>query len=494
MIGYIALSPLFAALRGIKLKTAPFYGFLYGAISYGLFNYWLGIFYPPAIIIIPSLYAFYYFLLFPALKGADMLFPKYGFIVQTLIWTGYEYLRTKGFLGYSYGIMGYTQYSFPLIARFSALTGVWGVSLLVVFPSAWLGKVFVNGRKDFLGEAKKLALSAAVYGAVLICALFYGIFTGKDYSECRSVKAALIQQNIDPWQGGEKTYRESLRRLKKISLDSLEKDPDIVIWSETSFVPSIDWHTKYRTEPAYYELVKDLRGFLSAQEVPYVIGNNEGVLGYDDERQLVRKDYNSALLFENGSIKDVYRKIHLVPFTEHFPYKKQFPFIYDFLVGWDTHFWEKGTEYTVFDSAGVKFSTPICFEDTFGDLSAMFVKKGAQVIINLSNDGWAYSVPAEMQHMAMAVFRACENRRSVVRSTNSGITCVIDPSGRITSFLEPFKEGYLVSDVAVYDEEVTFYTKFGDWLGIFCAYFSLILLSAASVRELTTKRKYRKIG
>ena len=257
-------------------------------------------------------------------------------------------------------------------------------------------------------------------------------------------------------------------------------------------MPSIDWHTRYRTDPEYYKMVKELREYMDKQTVPFVLGNNEGVLGFDEEKkQQVRQDHNSALLFERGEITKVYRKIHLVPFTEHFPYKKQLPFIYNFLVSWDTHFWIPGTEHTVFDAAGFKFSTPICFEDSFGDLSRAFVQNGAQVIMNLSNDGWAYSVPAEMQHMAMAAFRAYENRRTVVRSTNSGITCVIDPSGRRVAEMEPFVEGYLVADVPVYDATTTLYTRWGDWFGILCAIADGLLLVLGLL--LTTGLKYKKI-
>lgn len=484
VFGYVALTPMFMAIRHIRLKTAPLWGFLYGLVTYALFNYWLGIFYPPAIVIIPALYAVYYFFLFPALKLADRAFPKWGFLVQCVIWIGYEYLRTKGFLGYPYGILGYTQYSVPLVGRLAALTGVWGVSALLVVPSALLANILLNGIKPHI------KLTSVAYGGVFILVLVYGFATGYDYSGCPSKKAALIQQNIDPWQGGDATYREALRRLTKMSTQAIQDKagpPDIVVWSETSFVPSIDWHTRYRTDPEYYKMVKELRTYMDQQTVPFVLGNNEGVLGFDEEKkQQVRQDHNSALLFEKGEITQVYRKIHLVPFTEHFPYKKQLPFIYNFLVDWDTHFWIPGTEYTVFDAAGFKFSTPICFEDSFGDLSRAFVRNGAQVIMNLSNDGWAFSVPAEMQHMAMATFRAYENRRTVVRSTNSGITCVIDPSGRRVAEMEPFVEGYLIADVPVYDSTVTLYTRWGDWLGIVCAI-------AAGLLLLTTGLKYKRI-
>jgi len=152
------------------------------------------------------------------------------------------------------------------------------------------------------------------------------------------------------------------------------------------------------------------------------------------------------------------------------------PGVYKILVSNDFHFWKKGTENTVFETGGVKFSTPICFEDVFGYLSRAFVNHGAEVIVNLTNDSWSGSLPAQMQHMGMAVFRAIENRRSVVRSANSGMTCIIDPDGRIISLLDPFKSDYLVRDVPIYTDRSTIYTLLGNWFA-----FASIFLAGAFI-------------
>jgi apolipoprotein N-acyltransferase len=206
--------------------------------------------------------------------------------------------------------------------------------------------------------------------------------------------------------------------------------------------------------------------YLEKQTVPFVIGN-------DDARREPslnpvwdhRVDYNAAILFEGREIRTIYRKLHLVPFTEHFPYERQLPIIYRALRNADTHFWEKGNEVTVFDISGVKFSTPICFEDTFGYISRDFVKNGAELIVNLSNDAWSNSLSCQMQHLSMAVFRTVENRRSMVRSTSSGQTCAIDPNGRILVMAEPFTEAWLSAEVPVLNSPLTFYTRHGDYLG-----------------------------
>ncbi|MHB9291783.1 putative Apolipoprotein N-acyltransferase [Hollandina sp. SP2] len=171
----------------------------------------------------------------------------------------------------------------------------------------------------------------------------------------------------------------------------------------------------------------------------------------------------------------MYRKVHLVPFTEHFPYKQQLPLIYEALLNADTHFWEQGDEATVFTVNGLSFSSPICFEDTFGYLSRDFVRGGAELIVNLSNDAWSNSLPAQMQHLSMALFRAVENRRAMVRSTASGQTCAIDPNGAIIAMAEPFAETQLTVQVPVITVD-SWYTQYGDFLPRGCVAAVAILL------------------
>ncbi len=488
-LAFFAFIPLFVVVQRMGWIQAPLYGLFYGVVSYAIFNYWLSSFHPLTIFIIPLLYACYYFILFPLLKLAVKLFPHKNYIVIAFIWVAYEYLRTKGFLGYSYGVIGYSQYLITPLVRLSSLTGVWGVSFLIILPSAFAGYLISRGELLFPQFIRIYRMSIAVY-ALLIAAVFvWGYASRVDYSNSEKWKVAMVQQNIDPWQGGVKTYRESLKRLIRQSDLALKEDPDIVVWSETSFVPAIEWHTRYRTDQESYKLVKELKDYLSRKAVPFVIGNDDGQLAKDENGGMTRIDYNAAILFERGEMKERYRKTHLVPFTEHFPFKRELPWLYRLLEESDTHFWEKGLEYTVFESTGVKFSTPICFEDTFGYLSRKFINLGAEVIVNMTNDSWSGSVASEVQHMMHAVFRAAENRRSVIRSTNGGITCVIDPNGKIISRIDPFIESYIVSDVPVYTEKGTLYTKYGDWFAVFSIVVSVMLMTGGALLRLSSSEK-----
>ncbi len=483
-LGFVCLAPIVPVIHRSGWVKIFLYGFLYGLASYVLFNYWLAKFHPLAIVIVPAIYSVYFLALFPVLKLADLLLPRYGYLLQTVIWVAYEYLKTLGFLGYPYGNIGYSQYLFTPFIQIASLTGEWGVSFMVALPSFFLGRLFQEGRAGASAFLRSHALDSALYGLLFAAVLVYGFLSPVSYASSRSWRVALIQQDVDPWRGGLRTYRSSLDILERESRLSLAKHPDIVVWSETSFVPAIDWHTRYRTDDESYRLVKDLRAFLSSQRVPYVVGNDDGERDPASTETLKRIDYNATLLFVNGALVQTYRKLHLVPFTEYFPYRAIFPGIYQMLANADTHFWKEGTRYTVFEADGVKFSTPICFEDVFGYLSRNFVRRGAQVIVNMTNDWWSQSVTAEMQHMSMSLFRAVENRRTMVRSTNGGMTCTIDPNGRITSMIKPFVEGYLVKSVPVYTGTTTLYTRYGDWFAVGMLALALALLSGFAAARI----------
>lgn len=464
---WVAFAPVFWVARRAGAVASVFLGAAYGYMAYGLFNSWLGAFHPLAGVIVYTIYAAYFAILLPLLRLAARLFPMRGYAVQWLLWMGYEYLRTTGFLGYPYGISGYSQWGLWPLIQIADIFGVWGVSALVVFPSAWLAWAIPARAGSVRGFARREAIAAAAWALGLAAALAYGFSSKADYSGSPTVRLSLIQHDTNPWHGGLDAYRENLRILRSLSDQALaaERKPDLVVWSETAFVPRIHWHSTYREDPEYYALVKEFLDYTASTGVPFLIGNDDARRETDAAGEQVRVDYNAAVLFAGGKEAGVYRKNRLVPFTEHFPYGRLFPRFHRYLSEADTHFWKKGTESPVLQAAGARFGTPICFEDGFGYISRSFVGNGAQLIVNLTNDAWARSLPCQMQHMGLAVFRAVENRRALVRATNSGQTCLIDPNGVVTAMAEPFSKAFLTIDVPLYSRD-SLYTRLGDWLAL----------------------------
>ncbi len=507
LCAYFALFPLFVLVRRISFRSSFLWGGFYGAFSYSLFAYWLFTFHPLTIYIIAFQYFLYFMLLVPVLKLADMWCPRYGFIIQWLLWIGYEYAKTLGFLGFSYGIMGYSQWTVVPLIQIASFFGVWAVSALVCFPAIWLAAAW-NGPSDtintrfgvsqtFFSFARQHRLSIALWLVCFAGSWRFGSFYEKDYKEFPQNTVALIQPNADPWIGGFSSYKREFDTLTALSDEAIKENPqlDLIVWPETAFIPRIDWHYRYRENADSFSLVHDLLEYIDSKEVPFLLGNDDAVKELNDEGVIDCVDYNGALLFlPKKNVfppqPDRYRKMHLVPFTEHFPYKKQFPFIYDALIANDTHFWAKGNDLKVFSVGSMHFSVPICFEDTFGYISRRFVRNGAKALINMSNDAWAQSIPCQNQHLSMAVFRAVENRIPLLRATASGQTVAVSPHGRVTAMLQPFKKGYLCADIPILTEKsFTLYTVVGDMFGTLFGITGIVLLCVGILKNILLKRK-----
>jgi apolipoprotein N-acyltransferase len=494
--GWLAYLPVFLLVRRTTLVRSIFYGAAYGYLAYNLFGYWLAAFHPLAGIITGALELFWFSLLFFLLKLVQRLLYRGSTLAEVMLWVGFEWLRTQGFAGYPYGLTAYSQWEALPLIQIAGVAGLWAVSALVIFPQCYIAALWSRAgikipqgllktalirhdRADFRAQLPRLWPLWA-YLAVLIAVLVYGFAAPHDFSGEPQAKIALIQPNSDPWKGGIAEYRDNLRVLRSLSDAALQSEGgiELVVWPETAFVPRIFWHETYRDDPESFRLVRELTNYLASKPAPFLIGNDDARLEAQPSGELERVDYNAAILFDHGRIVDQYRKMHLVPFTEYFPYEKQFPQIYAWLLAADTHFWKRGDRATVFrvDRGGTEsgtesgatsettpllFSTPICFEDSFSDLSRTFVQNGANLIVNISNDAWSASLPAQYQHLSMAVFRSVENRRAMVRATASGQTCLVLPDGRVIREALPFKENYLVVDAPLI-EETTFYTAHGE--------------------------------
>lgn len=497
LLSYFAFIPVFILIKRASWKSVWIYGLLYGTGAYCLFVYWLAIFNPVSMPVIAGMYALYLMLAFLAMKGASVLFPKYDIFAQWIVWCAYEYVKTLGFPGFNYGVTAYSHWRWTLIIQIASVIGVFGLSAVITFPSAWFAAVLTDKTDGWLQKVKNHRISGVIWLVLFAFVIVYGIVSPMDYSENETKKIALIQTNSDPWDGGDSVYKRDLKTLERLSDAAIAADSgvELVVWPETAFIPRITYHYKHRQNPMLYELVSELLEYINSKSVPFVVGNDDCVKGYNIDGVYTDIDYNAALLFRPGENvippePDRYWKNHLVPFTEHFPFKKQLPVIYKMLEENDTHFWESSDEKTVFDLNGFKFCTPICFEDTFGDIARDFTLNGAQAIVNMSNDAWARTASCQYQHLAMGVFRTVENRIPAVRATSSGQTVLIDPNGKILKMAEPFEETYLICELPVVNNETpTLYTRFGDYAGKLFVYLTFMLYVAGIALIIMRKIK-----
>ena len=501
---FVALIPVFMVIRNTTWRCVWFHGFLFGLVYYFFFNYWLKGFHALAIVIAPVIKGGEMLLLFLALKAIDEAFPKKGYILKGAVWAAYAYLAENWFAGYPYGNIVYALYPYPVLYQIADITGIWGIICLMVFPQAaaadYLYPWVMGKRGSFRLWLKSNLIPLIIWALLSVASIIYGIFSlayWEDRIPSSTMRVACVQHNHDSWKGGYNTYRSNFNNLKRYTTESLVTDPDLVIWSETAFVPSVAWHTTYDAEGTVWEDIHDLTiDFVEYAEsigVPLLTGNPKSVIAdpslppYDEDGNKNCVEYNTVILFQDGEIKGEYIKQHLVPFTEHFPYEKQLPWLYNLLKAMDYNWWIPGTEPTVFDLNGVHFSTPICYEDAFGVLNAEYVASGAEVIINMTNDNWSKKPSAEWQHAEIAAFRSVETRKAMVRGTNSGITCLIVPTGEIQDPMKPFSMGTHTYEVPVYSQSDygnTFYVEHIDLFAKIAIGVSIAALAYWLIRKL----------
>jgi apolipoprotein N-acyltransferase len=507
LLGWVALVPLFIALRSARFGHGVFYLTTFGVLATLLTNYWLATFSLVSLQITVAIFLVYYLVFSPLALAIYRVAGRARFLVFPLAFTLFEYLRSTGFLGYPWALFGHTQYSVIPLIQIAEVTGVWGISFVVLLGNAALAELLGSLKdaparsfqlRNRLEKARgpslrqslaALAGSAAAIGAVLLFGtVLLAVNAASDVPE-RTVRVAQIQQNNDPRRN---EYERTFDTLQRLTERTLPADPDIIFWSETAFVPNIRRWERDRSSRRFHRLVTEFLRYQDELGHWLLTGNDDYERVVDSEGvEADRLNYNAAVLFDDqGRRRETYRKIRLVPFTEHFPYRDTFPWVYDLLLEYEVMFWEEGDELTVFEHPLMRFSTPICYEDVFPDYVRRFVLEGAEVLANISNDYWSLAEVQAKQHFVAGLFRAVENRRPVIRTTSSGLTGYIDELGRVRQTAPYFEEVALVTEVSIReDQPLTFYTRAGDYFPLLAAGGLALILLGSLGATLARRRR-----
>jgi apolipoprotein N-acyltransferase len=464
LLGTICIAPVFYAIcKAPTFKIAARLGVVFGGVSTALSNFWLMFFqgfsawtYGGTVLGYIGVNA----LLFPFLLGIARLDIRYRPFLLAVGWTAYEYFKSVGFLGYPWGLISYPVGNVLPLIQFVDTTGVWGLSLLMSLVNALAAEYALAGRRSLFRRQGAFVLF------LVSCAFGYGIWRlATPIPASSTASMVLVQQNVDPWgDGNGKGSENSIDvnvSLTVEAVDALPRKPDLAVWSESS-VSSVGVNLDGTYYPPKNALVLGVR----RGGVPVLFG---GVVIVDMDRQAY---WNAAVLVsKEGMVLDTYGKMHPVPFAESIPFY-ELPAVRRFfrnVVGiWNP--WVSGTRRTVFriplaDGKTMSFGVPICFEDAFADLNRRFILGGADLLLNITNDSWSKTWSSEIQHFQVARFRAIENRRVLLRSTNGGLSAVVGPRGEILARMPLFTRTWRGVDVPIYKEALlTPYTRFGDWL------------------------------
>ncbi len=385
-------------------------------------------------------------------------------------WVTVEWLRNTVFTGFGWNSLAISQTSQLTVIQFAEFTGAAGVSFLVAMVNVILLVTVVRFVMEVRGGRLRAHFDYTVTMALVALAFVHGIVTLQRPLDGEVLRVAAVQANIpqdekwDPASAG--GIYAQYTRLTELAI---AWGPDLLIWPEASTPYS------YYDDRQTYEFI---RKFAKETRGSFLLGNLEFTVDSEGAEQ----DYNVAMLF-NGveGEPQIYRKVHLVPFGEYVPLRKTFP-LFDRIIGDRVPSdFASGNEPLVLtmEEPRLQLAALICFEDTVGRLTRRFVVLGADLLITLTNDGWFKTSPGAEVHFRNSIFRTIENRRPLVRAANTGVTCVIDPHGRILQELRtpegsPFMDGLMMTEVQVPKAPpLTLYTRFGEWFAVLCILISL---------------------
>ncbi len=523
-LGWVALIPLYIALSEAETyRKGALLTAVYGACLHAASSYWLYFFRDYAVWTIGAS-TLAYFVVYYLLGLCLVFLPRRAGIARplafALVWASFEFWKSSGFLGYPWGLLPYTQSSLLPLLQVADIAGVYGLSFLLALANASIAELFLKTapssslalahwgepqiswtqrRKRRIG-AYRFRLSSAValplrqragyFGltvALVICVFGYGYYRlSQNDTTINTLKTLVIQQASDPWMEGAEAAVEANMVLVKKALAASPEKPDIVLFSESSlgypYKDSMPWYEKNPRNDPFLPWWRSLDLWLFT--------GTPVVLDWKDFSAT-----NSVMLIDpKGQPDGDYAKIHPVPFAEAIPFY-EYPWFRNFLkkaVGLEAG-WTMGTKEVVFDFATkqgtIHFGAPICFEDAFAPLCRDFVLKGADLLVNLTDDSWSQTRSAEWQHLAAARFRSIETRRPLVRSTNSGVSCLVDRNGAISKVLPLFSPQWELIDVPIPRPVTTLYISFGDWFAVLCLLLSFGWGIMIAVGDLVSRRE-----
>ena len=417
LLAWFALVPFLYVLKDKRFWPAFGLGYLFGLMyCFGMFWWFVHVTLPGMILL--NMYLALYFALFGATVSLVPRKPlAWRVILVSCAWVVWEFARAHFLSGFGWACLGHTQYRQILMTQIADMTGVYGISFLLVVVNQYHCFVFRHWRKGHKAVRAFRSFSLIAV-CLLVMVIFYGAARVIRFSvpSKRAFKAALVQPNIaqkDKWNPLK--HDDIFERLMILSKDALREDPDIIVWPEAS-LPAFPgaWDTAVGR---VQECARTLRTPI--------------LLGY-----VCKKDgayYNSAgLVSGEGKLVREYDKLHLVPFGEFVPLRRWFPFLTRIVPIGDITAGQKATVFVLEKEGGVyPFSVLVCFEDTVSDVVRRQVKAGAQILVNITNDAWFGDTKAPWLHLQSAVLEAVSYKRPLIRCTNTGVTAAVSSYGKI---------------------------------------------------------------
>jgi len=477
ILSWVLLVPLFYAISDKIPKNAFRLGLLAGTLSNFIGTYWLigtlsrfgGFPIPVSVVFIFVLGAFsgLSYAIFSYVVTRLGFTKQSGLILALLIaavWTSIEYFFP--FL-FPYGI-GNSQPDYLPIVQIFDIFGVYGLSFIIVLVNVAITRTIINrGGAPF--PVKEVALSAVLVAA----SLAYGYVrigqVDEEIAAAPKLRIGMVQANFDFLEKSESKEEVVTEKHKEMSLAL--KDVDLIIWPETSIQAWFPTDSKYL-------IVRDAPGVPYMEGKYFIVGGMSFTPKEENIEVLTSENviqYNTAFLTDSeGRILSRYHKNKLLLFGEYLPFAKYFPAIKK--ISPASGDFTPGDEFDLFviEDKGARIGPIICYEDILPPFSRKFAEKGANLIVNITNDAWFGRTIAPYQHLFVSIPRSIETRKYMLRSTNTGISAIIDPVGRVVAETPTFERMNLEGEVGLMNGENTFYTKTGDVFPVACLVFWIV--------------------
>jgi len=479
---WICLVPILWAIRNKSPRQAFFIGWVAGIVGHAGGFYWI-IYMFQEFAGMPPAPAFLGLILLAAANGIIFAVWAWGtrFVtratgwsviwVSPVLWTALEKFWPEVFPNY----IGASLYKLTLLTQIADVTGVLGLTFLVVYINSFLYSLLERR----LENRPFTWRPAAVFAAVITLVLIYGAIrvhqVDQSAAAADKLTVGLVQTNLG--RGEKHSDRERfLREHQEMSRRLLlENKVDLLIWPENI----LSAHLTDRDGLIPPEVLGNLG-------VPVLFGAIVRIGSSDDPRF-----YNSALLVgATGQILGTYDKMVLVPFGEYIPLGDTFPIVYSWSPYSSRFEFGNNIEPVMFGKHPI--SVNICYEDIFPSQIRLLMKGGREgclpeAMFNLTDDSWYGNTVEPTEHLALASFRAIEHRRPLVRSTPTGISAIVDPVGRFNRRTGQWTKETLTGSVSLMQGR-TVYALLGDWIGWVCAVMALLMIGRVAYRQLMTRR------
>lgn len=477
-LAWVSLVPLLVSLWEKDVSTAFKIGWITGIIYFSGTLYW--IYYSIThygnvplitslfIVILLSLYLGLYVGIFALAFSRHIVRSRLPAVfIAPLFWVTLEFIRSYALTGFPWSSLGYSQYRFLSLIQIADITGIYGISFIIVAFNAAIADLFIlKKREEKMPLLSRFWVTSSMV-ALLLSLIFIFIYGQVRLNQERPgnvVRAALIQGNIEQDKKWLPEYQSAVIGVyKHLSVQAMAYSPSIVIWPETAL-------------PFYFGYEKGLtRDFLSFQRElkTYLLTGSVIIKDLPLKKTEATLTNSAILLDRGGNITYIYDKIHLVPFGEYVPLKKVLFFIDKLVAGIGDY--TPGTKIIRANTDFGSFGTFICYEIIFPGLVRKFYSKGGDFIVTITNDAWFGRTAGPYQHFSMAVLRAVENRKPVLRVANTGISGYIDSNGRIIKATPLFERLFAIVDMKT-DGTRTIYSRYGDIFAYLCLIATLLIV------------------